>query len=174
MRFWPVLVRQNHWAPLLSLWQSLGHEVSVCSTTWECAEGLFYYLVFFSILNETKWLVLWHGRYNNVILNVGFMGLTMYPILEAACLVKQWIKLLNAYLRCLRPRTLYFKKQSQHQMPIYSTVFSRTGSHGSRNGSLEVGLAPLTSLLVSNYVIVFDGSATLSFVKLEMIFFFWV
>lgn len=71
-------------------------------------------LVFLSILPETKWLVLWHGRYNNVLLNVGFMGLTMYLTLEAAHLVKRWAGLLNAYLRCLRPRTLSSKKQSQH------------------------------------------------------------
>lgn len=96
----------------------------------------------------------------------------MYPILEVAHLVKQWTGLLNAYLRCLRHRTVLQEAiPALNQWPIYSTLFSRTGRYGSRNRSLEVGFAPLISLLVSNRVIGFDDSVTLSFVKLEVIFF---
>ena len=43
MSFWLLLERQNHWALLFALWQNLGHEVFVCSTIWECTEGLFYW-----------------------------------------------------------------------------------------------------------------------------------
>ena len=103
-----------------------------------------------------------------MLLNVGFMGLTVCPILKAVHLKKQWPSLLNDYLTCLWLRV--YPPRSNPSTVFYSAVFSRTSRHGSRNQSLEVELAPVRPLLVSNCVIVFDDFATLSFVKSEVIF----